>query len=44
MQKTWKPTAAGVLNVIAGVFGFVGGLVLVIFGSASGTFLHYGCR
>ena len=41
MQKTWKPTAAGVLNVIAGVFGFVGGLVLVVFGSASGTFLHY---
>ena len=41
MQKTWKPTAAGVLNVIAGVFGFVGGLVLIIFGSASGAFLDY---
>ena len=41
MQKTWKPTVAGVLNVVAGVLGLVGGLVLVIFGSAGGVFLNY---
>ena len=38
MQKTWKPTVAGVLNVIAGVFGLIGGLVLVFLGSAGSAF------
>ena len=41
MPKTWKPTVAGVLNVVAGVFGLVGGIVLVVFGSAGGVFLNY---
>ncbi len=41
MQKTWKPTAAGILNVIAGVFALVGGLVLIVLGSTGGLFLDY---
>ena len=41
MQKTWKPTVAGILDVIAGVFALVGGLVLVVLGSTGGLFLNY---
>jgi len=41
MQKTWKPTVAGILDVIAGVFALVGGLVLIVLGSTGGLFLDY---
>jgi len=44
MKRTWKPTVAGILNVIAGVFGLLGGLVLVVLGSVGSEFLAYlGC-
>ena len=44
MERTWKATVAGILNVIAGVFGLLGGLVLVVLGSVGSEFLAYlGC-
>ena len=37
MEKTWKPVTAGILNIIAGVIGAIGGLVVgVIGGTAAG--------
>ena len=39
MKRTWKPTIAGILDVIAGVFALIGGLVLVVLGSAGTGFL-----
>ena len=41
MERTWKATVAGILNVIAGVFGLLGGLVLVVLGSVGSGFLTY---
>ena len=46
MEKTWKPTAAGILCIIAGVIGVItglvvatiGGMVGAIFGAAFGLF------
>ena len=29
MERTWKPTAAGILNIIAGVVGLVGAYALI---------------
>ncbi|MFC1909098.1 hypothetical protein ACFLXD_04510 [Chloroflexota bacterium] len=29
MLKTWKPTMAGILNVISGVFFIIGGIIVV---------------
>lgn len=34
MEKTWKPT-------VAGVFGLIGGLALVVLGSTGDGFLNY---
>ena len=41
MERTWKPTVAGILDVIAGIFALMGGLVLVVLGSAGTGFLSY---
>ena len=30
MQKTWKPTAAGILNIIAGVLSLLGAIGVII--------------
>ena len=46
MEKTWKPTTAGILCIIAGVIGVItglvvatiGGMVGAIFGAAFGLF------
>jgi len=32
MEKTWKPTTAGILSIIAGVLGAVGGIVVAVMG------------
>ncbi len=32
MEKTWKPTTAGILSIIAGVFGLIGALVVGVIG------------
>ena len=37
MEKTWKPTTAGILSVIAGAFGVLGGILVAAVGTiASG--------
>ncbi len=33
MQETWKPTAAGILCIIAGVIGVIVGIVFTVVGS-----------
>ena len=32
MEKTWKPTTAGILSIIAGILGAVGGIVVAVVG------------
>ena len=32
MEKTWKPTTAGILSIIAGVFGLLGAIVVGVIG------------
>jgi hypothetical protein len=39
MEKTGKPTAAGILGIIAGVVGVILGIVLAVLGTAGGGFL-----
>ena len=41
MEKTWKPTVAGILNIIAGVFSLLGviGVISAIFVVGSGPYL-----
>ena len=41
VQRTWKPTVAGILDIIAGVFALMGGLILVLLGTVSVRFLAY---
>jgi len=38
MEKTWKSTVAGILDIISGATGFLVGLVLVIVGLVWGYF------
>jgi len=39
MEKTWKPTAAGILGIIAGVVGVIIGIVLAALGAIGGGIL-----
>ncbi len=32
MERTWKPTTAGILNIVAGTMGIVGGIFLIAAG------------
>jgi hypothetical protein len=42
MEKTWAPTVAGILDIVAGVMSLIGCLVLAILGSAAHhAFQHY---
>jgi hypothetical protein len=36
MERTWKPTTAGILTIIAGAAGIVGGALIVLFGGILG--------
>ncbi|MFC1905732.1 hypothetical protein ACFLXL_02865 [Chloroflexota bacterium] len=29
MEKTWKPTTAGILNIVAGAGGIIAGLLVI---------------
>lgn len=33
MKKTWKPTTAGILSIIAGTIGVIGGIWIVVIGA-----------
>jgi hypothetical protein len=41
MEKTWKPTAAGMLCIIGGTIGAVVGLIIVSFIWLGGAFLEF---
>ena len=32
MERTWKPTTAGILNIVAGTMGIIGGIFLIAAG------------
>lgn len=38
MERTWKPTTAGILCIIAGAIELIGGLAVAVFGSIGGAF------
>jgi len=39
MEKTWKPTTAGILSIVAGAFGVIGGIVFLVLGTVAGGLL-----
>jgi len=39
--KTWKPTAAGILCIIAGAIGVIAGIAVAMIGSIAGAFLFF---
>ena len=41
METTWKPTVAGILNIVSGVSGLLGGLVLALLALTAGVFLGF---
>jgi len=40
-KKTWMPTAAGILDIIAGSFVLLGGFILLIFGTVGSSIMPY---
>jgi hypothetical protein len=38
MEKTWKPTTAGILSIIAGCIAVIAGIVVVLLGTLIGGF------
>ena len=36
MERTWKPTTAGILSIIAGAAGIAGGVLIALFGGILG--------
>jgi len=40
MEKTWKPTAAGICSIIGGVINLIWGLVFAVLGGLG--FAHFG--
>ena len=41
MERTWKPTTAGILCIIAGAIGVIHCIVVVVFGSIIGAFFGF---
>lgn len=41
MEKTWKPTTAGILTVIAGSLGAISGIVIAVLGGAIAAGLKF---
>lgn len=41
MEKTWKPTTAGILSIIAGAIGVIFGLLLAVAGGALGALVGF---
>jgi len=39
MEKTWKPTVAGILSIVAGAFSIIGGIVPATIGIIGGSIL-----
>jgi hypothetical protein len=41
MEKTWMPTVAGILDIIAGSFGLAGGIILFLLGTIGSGVLKF---
>ena len=41
MERTWRPTAAGILSIIAGIAGAITGLAVVVIILLAGGFLEF---
>lgn len=39
MNKTWKPTTAGILSIVAGAFGVIAGILVATIGAIGGGIL-----
>lgn len=39
MEKTWKPTVAGILSIVAGALGIIAGIVVATIGTIGGGVL-----
>ena len=42
MEKTWKPTTAGILSIIAGAIGVIAGIVVTVVSGIGGMFIGLG--
>jgi hypothetical protein len=42
MEKTWKPTAGGILAIIAGVGQLIAGVAMAVVGGIGGSFIGMG--
>jgi hypothetical protein len=42
MERTWKPTAAGVLSIISGVLEIIGGIWVIVLGGLVGSLAGWG--
>jgi hypothetical protein len=40
-KKTWMPTTAGILDIVAGGLGIIAGMMLLIFGAIGSSFMPY---
>jgi hypothetical protein len=40
-KETWMPTTAGILDIIAGSFGLIGGVILLILGAVGSSIMAY---
>ena len=41
MERTWKPTTAGILSIVAGTIGLIAGIVAAVVGGVLATFPWY---
>ena len=39
MERTWKPTTAGILNIVAGVLQVIFGIAIAVLGGIGGAFI-----
>lgn len=39
MERTWKPTTAGILCIIAGAIGLLSGMTVAVIGSIAGAYI-----
>ena len=42
MERTWKPTTAGILCIIAGAIGVIAGIVITVVGGIGSIFIGLG--
>ena len=40
-KETWMPTTAGILDIIAGAFGLIVGIILLILGAVGSSIMAY---